>query len=133
MGAFHTLCNFLGIIGKRFLDAGLRDLAVESEVITEGSIDRALNGQQYKLVYEALQRLAWKGFLGWFQRNQATPEEESQSLLDETRLLVVSLNQSATQENLDAILRSPCFVYLFDLFQKFLAFLRCDAGPLAQF
>ena len=39
MGAFHTICNFLGIIGKRFLDAGLRDLAAESEVIAEGSVD----------------------------------------------------------------------------------------------
>ena len=113
---------------------------MESEVITEGSIDRVLNGQQYnrgirlnKLVYEALQRLAWKSFLGWFQRNQATPEEESQSLLDETRSLVVSLNQSATQENLDAALCSPRFVHLFDLFKKFLAFLRSDAGPLTQF
>ena len=25
MGGFHRICNFLGIIGKRFLDAGLRD------------------------------------------------------------------------------------------------------------
>jgi len=47
MGVFHTICNFLGIIGKRFLDAGLRDLAVESEVIAEGSVHRILNGQQY--------------------------------------------------------------------------------------
>ena len=29
MGAFHTICNFLGTIGKRFKDAGLRDIAVE--------------------------------------------------------------------------------------------------------
>lgn len=70
MGVFHNICNFLGIIGKRFLDAGLRDLAVESEVIAEGSVDRVLNGQLYnrgvrlhKLLYEAVKRLAWKGFL----------------------------------------------------------------------
>ena len=73
MAVFHTICNFLGIIGKRVLDAGLRDLAVESEVIAEGSVERVLNGQQYnrgvrlhKLLYEALKRLAWKGFLDWF-------------------------------------------------------------------
>ena len=28
MGAFHTICTLLGIIGKRFQDAGLRDLCV---------------------------------------------------------------------------------------------------------
>ena len=61
LSVFYTICNFLGIIGKRFLDAGLRDLAVESEVIAEGSVERVLNGQQYnrgvrlhKLLYEAL-------------------------------------------------------------------------------
>lgn len=76
MGVFHTICNFLGIIGKRFLDAGLRDLSVESDVIAGGSVDRGLNGQQYnrgvrlhKRVYKALQRIAWKGFLDWFEKN----------------------------------------------------------------
>ena len=77
MGVFHTICNVLGIIGKRFLGAGLLDLAVESNVIAEGPVDRVLNGQQYnrglrfhKLVYEALQRIAWKGFLDWFEKNR---------------------------------------------------------------
>ena len=69
---FHTICNFQGIIGKRFRDAGLRDLAVESEVIAEGSVDNVLDGHQcnrgirlHKLVYESLQRLAWKRFQDW--------------------------------------------------------------------
>ena len=47
IGVFHTICNFLGITGKRFLDAGLRDLAVESQFIAEGSVDQVLNGQQH--------------------------------------------------------------------------------------
>ena len=93
MGVFHTMCNLLGIIGKRFLDAGLRDLAVESEVIAEGSVDRVLNGQEYnrgvrlhKLLYQALKRLALKGFLDWLA--------EQQYLLEDSRLrLVVLLSQ----------------------------------------
>ena len=112
MAVFHTICNYLGIIGKRFLDAGLRDLAVESEVIAEGSVDRVLNGQQYnrgvrlhKLLYKALRRLAWKGFLDWFQRNQAA---EHQCLLEDSQILFVSLRQSPTQENLDSVLHNPC-------------------------
>ena len=35
MGMLHTVCNLLSIIGKRFCDAGLRDLGVESGVIAE--------------------------------------------------------------------------------------------------
>jgi len=33
MGAFHTTCIFLAIIGKRFGDAGLRDLIVEADLL----------------------------------------------------------------------------------------------------
>ena len=137
MGVFHTICNFLGIIGKRFLDAGLRDLAVESEVIAEGSVDRVLNGQQYnrgvrlhKLLYEALKRLAWKGFLDWVQRNQAA---EQQYLVEDSGTLFVGLTQSTNQENLDSVLHNPRLALLFDLFQQYLSFLRSDGGPLAQF
>ena len=75
MGAFHTICNFLSIMGKRFQDAGLRDVCVESGVIAEGSIT-AMEGRKYnravrlhKIVYEAMMRLAWKGFLPWLQVN----------------------------------------------------------------
>ena len=49
------------MIGKRFGDAGLRDLAVQSGIISEGSVDKALAGHIYnrgvrmhKVVHEAL-------------------------------------------------------------------------------
>ena len=35
---FHTICTFLSVIGKRFQDAGLRDVMIESGVISEGSV-----------------------------------------------------------------------------------------------
>lgn len=63
MGAFHTFCTLLGIIGKRFQDAGLRDLCVESQLISERSVSGVMEGRKYnravrlhKLVYEALMR-----------------------------------------------------------------------------
>ena len=72
MGVFHTICTMLAVIGKRFGDAGLRDLSVESGVITDGSIAGVLDGKKYNrairlhtLVYEALLRLAWSGFEAW--------------------------------------------------------------------
>ena len=55
---FHTICTFLSVIGKRFQDAGLRDVIIESRVISEGSVfgvrtyNRAIRFQ--KLMYEAL-------------------------------------------------------------------------------
>ena len=38
LGVFHTICTLLSTIGKRFQDAVLRDLCIESGVIAEGSI-----------------------------------------------------------------------------------------------
>ena len=35
---FRTICTFLSVIGKRFQDAGLRDVMIESGVISEGSV-----------------------------------------------------------------------------------------------
>ena len=66
MGAFHSICNFLVTIGKRFKYTGLRDIAVESAVIAEGLIEVVLAGRQvnravriHKIIYKALQRLIW--------------------------------------------------------------------------
>ena len=64
MGEFHTICYLLSTIEKRFQDAGLRDL------IAEGSITALMEGRKYnravrlhKIVYVAMMRLAWNGFL----------------------------------------------------------------------
>ena len=45
LGTFHTICTFLAVIGKRFGDAGLRDIAIESGVIAEGSLKSVFRGK----------------------------------------------------------------------------------------
>ena len=48
MSGFHLLMTtMLAITGSRFADAGLRDVAVQSEIIAEGSVDSVLNGKHY--------------------------------------------------------------------------------------
>lgn len=71
LGAGDSLARFLKepVSSVVSIDPfSLRDLAVESGVIAEGSIDSIMEGRQYKrgirlhkLVYEALLRLAWRG------------------------------------------------------------------------
>ena len=68
MGVFHKAGTLLSIIGKRFQDAGLRDLCVESGAIVEGSVASVLDGHRYyrgvrlhNIMHEALMRLAWQG------------------------------------------------------------------------
>ena len=55
----------MSTIGKMFGDAALRDIAVQSGVIAEGSINKVLEGKQYnravgfhKFMNEALMRLS---------------------------------------------------------------------------
>ena len=45
LGEFHLLMMFLGVMGIRYGDAGLRDIAVQSDIIAEGSIEK--QGKHY--------------------------------------------------------------------------------------
>ena len=44
MGTFPILLMFLGIIGTRFKDAGMRDVYIQSKIVSEGSVDSVLRG-----------------------------------------------------------------------------------------
>ena len=64
LGIFHLLMMYMGILNKRFSDAGLKDALTQSSIIAEGSIDSALRGKcynrgvrRYKTTYECLFRL----------------------------------------------------------------------------
>ena len=66
---FHLLMLLLGIMGTQYGDAGIRELAVQSEVVAEGSIEWVLEGENYnravrlhKMVYEALFRMLLNDF-----------------------------------------------------------------------
>ncbi|KAL1268455.1 hypothetical protein QQF64_033818 [Cirrhinus molitorella] len=70
LGEFHTCMSFLGILGKKFGDAGLQDILIESEVVAPGSINGVISGHHYnrsmrahKLLYESLQRIRLLTFL----------------------------------------------------------------------
>ena len=63
MGMFHMLMMYMYILSKRFSDAGIRDILIQSGKIAEGSVDKALCGKMYnrgvrayKMGYEAIVR-----------------------------------------------------------------------------
>jgi hypothetical protein len=136
MGAFHTCCNLMGTIGKRFVDAGLRDLAVESGIVAEGSVENVMSGKKYnravrfhKLVYEAFLRLAWKGFYPWFEEHHV----EHLPQLQDTIRLVGELHLDVSQETLNNVLQDPSCQCVMQLFDRYLDHLRESNGPLSQF
>ena len=136
MGAFHKTCMLLSIIGKWFRDAGLRDLAVESGVIAEGSIDKVLESCQYnrgvrlhKLVYEAILRLAWKGFYSWLEEHQPG----DMILLSVVNKTLKKFQENIWNVNLDEFLNNhPCSKIL-ERVTKYMEVLRVGSGDLAAF
>ena len=59
LGTFHTICNLLSIIGKRFQDAGLSDVCIESGILAGGPVCGVMEGKVYnravrihKYIYE---------------------------------------------------------------------------------
>ena len=74
-GCISQICYFLVTIGKRFKDAGLRDVVVES--VVNRSCTRRQNFRLHKIFCEALQRLIWKGF---YSSIETYHSEDSQKL-----------------------------------------------------
>jgi hypothetical protein len=136
MGAFHTTCTLLAIIGKRFQDAGLKDICIEAGIIAEGSIGSVLDGRMYnravrvhKLMYEALLRIAWKEFIPWVENNHP----DKVPLLQEATALTGDLNDDICPLSYENVVTHADFGALFALFDRFLECLRTERGDLAAF
>ena len=52
LGTFHTIIMFMAVINKRFKDAGLRGLVIQSGLQAEGSVDKLCQGKCSKEVSE---------------------------------------------------------------------------------
>ena len=101
LGPFHTDISFISVINKRFQVAGLSEIVVAADIISEGSVDQALLGKHYNrsircltLMYEVLmRRIIRQGF------NKGL--ELSSELKD--KLEVLRNPSTSTQEQLQAI------------------------------
>ena len=95
---FHTIVTFIGILGKQFQDAGLRDVCIESGVVTEGSVAAVLEERRYnraigfhKLMYEALMRKAWSGFKTWVTENTKIKKRAVESAFEDLKSLSTNI------------------------------------------
>ena len=121
LGAFHTICTFLAVIGKRFSEAGLRDIAIESGVIAEGSTKGVFQGKQYnravrfhKLMYEALLRIVWEKFLTQLEESEEE-NENIRKIIDEIAIrkpTAETFRESLSSEKFGKLMTS------FDVFFK---------------
>jgi hypothetical protein len=75
LGGFHRAKNFMGLIGKRMEESGLEDIWSESGVYGPSVASKLLKATHYnravrahKLTCEALERICWKSFVDWLER-----------------------------------------------------------------
>ena len=90
MGGFHLVMMFLGIIGHLFRDAGLAELAVESDVVAGASMEKVLSSKNYDrairmhiILYEALMRLLINPFESSLSEDQRNPVESKTAAIEE--------------------------------------------------
>ena len=70
MGTFHIILTLLAVIATQLMDAGLRDIAIQSNIVAEGSVDTMFSGTRaykcairvYKVICEAFSRIFLKDF-----------------------------------------------------------------------
>ena len=104
--------SFLSVFSKRFRDAGLLDIIVESMLVANGSVNAVLEGRHYnrammthKVVSEALERLRFRSFLTSVSDNE---KEEIESILKRAVNLFPSnaFNEFANSETMTDVFRA---------------------------
>ena len=124
------------MIGKRFQDAGLRDVCAESGVIADGSAAGVLEGLSYnrairlhKIMFEALNRLAWNGFQWWIEEHH----KDKTPRVDELMKGLKQLTDSTCELEFKDVMRSPLFQEVLKLFLSYSHHLRHSNGKLSKF
>ena len=119
LGVFHTTCTLISIIGKRFQDAGLRDLRVKAGILlADGSDTRAVRV------------LVWKGFLHWLETNHS----KDIILLEETAILADILSGDMSQASPHAMIENESYEDTTGLFDVYLNnLIHIANGPLSNF
>ena len=122
MGGFHIAMIFLAVIGKRFGDAGLQDVLIESGIVGSNAVSGVLSGKHYnralrchKAMVEALLRMQWRAFECWLALEDVVP-----NLLSEVRQALSSLRQANfTPDEYANFQKKPQYKMLHAAFQRF--------------
>ena len=133
LGGFHLLMMLLGVMGIRFGDAGLREIAIQSEAVTEGSTEKVLEGKNYnravrlhKIVYEALSRMLLDKFDASLPENVINVSEQKNTVIENLKL-------NLSQEEYQKVVASPEFKKWNELLMAHISDIRNKGSDLEKF
>ena len=132
MGDFHVACVFLAVLGKRFGDAGLRDLLIESRIVGSGSLNGVLEGRHYnralrthKIVLEALMRLHWQTFI-----QSASKDRRLIQQIEAVEAPWQNVRKEVAADSIQALYDKP---ELKDVLRSFEEFNLTSSGTMGQY
>ena len=135
LGTFHTIMMFMAIIYKRFKDAGLKDVMIQSGVLAEGSVDQALSGKMYnrgirayKLMYEALLSIFLENMEEYYENDLWNI-----SFIQDGKAALEELAKDPCDETYQQFSNSKDFKSYYHLFLDYKTKMRSDGSQLTQF
>ena len=121
LGEFHQSMSFLSVIGKRFRDAGLLDIFIESGIVAHGSANAVVEGRHYnrslrchKIMSEALGRHRFQAFL----------ESITEEMQISVKKIVTNLVDSFPSRLFDQCLDS---LELSEVMEKYYSFIKLES------
>jgi len=57
IGPFHTMCSFIGSLGKMRCGSGFEDIVIEAGLCASGSVDQVMSGKHYNRAMRVHQRM----------------------------------------------------------------------------
>ena len=132
MGGFHLLMMLLGIIGHRFGNAGLAELAVESDIVAGGSIEKILSSKNYnrairiqKILYEALIWLL-------INASKSSLSEDQRNLVESKTTSIEKLKLNLGPEKNNFLLERDDIQSWYDLLKQFVDDLSKNGSDLSK-
>ena len=133
LGGFLLLMMLLGIMGTRYGDAGLRELAMQSEVVAEGLIEQVLEGKNYnhavplhKMVYEALFRMLLNNF-------EASLPAHAFDIFQQKEILIEKFKLNLCKGEFERIFMSKAFREWNDLLVTHMNEMKSKGSDLEKF
>ena len=105
MSTFHIILTVLAVIAIRFRDAGLRDTAVQSNIVAEGSVDTMFSGTRaykhairvYKIICKAFSRILLKDFEDAHPDTTSTMRQYAEDVTEDSDLNFMSESDEMSQ------------------------------------
>ncbi|KAJ8050587.1 Vesicular integral-membrane protein VIP36 [Holothuria leucospilota] len=117
LGMFHTKMSYLACIGKRYRDAGLADIMIESGLIAQGSINGVMNGHHYnrsmranKIMCDALCYLQWESYMASLNDDQKGRVQE----------VMAQLHDAYSTDSLMDYLTAPQYIDMVSSFNTYI-------------